>query len=324
MRNIRTISLGITVIAMSLLAMAAAPANSTPESLIKEGRINDALSVLGQRLSTSEQDAEAHHLSSRAYLAVESWDKAIKEGERAVVLAPNRADYHLWLGRAYGRKAENCSFICAFSNARKSRAEFEKALQLDADDVMARTDLAEFLLEAPGIVGGGKDKAKVEAQALSRKDAAAAHWVLARLAEKDADYITAESEFKAAIKESGNNPGTWLSLASYYRRRGRYPDMDDAIQKALSAQRKPSNIFYDAAALLIRAGRRLPEAAQYLGKYLSAKDKVEDAPAFQAHYLLGQLLEKQGDKDGAKREYQSALDMARDYKKAQDALQRLK
>jgi tetratricopeptide (TPR) repeat protein len=323
MKAIQTIALG-TWLLLSLPLMATSPTPTSPEALIKEGRINDALSVLERRLSASESDADAHHLLSRAYLAVEDWDRAIKEGERAVALAPERADFHLWLGRAYGRKAEHCNPFCGFSNAKKSRAEFERALQLDANDVMARTDLAEFLLEAPGIVGGGKDKAKREAETLSLKDAAAAHWVLARLAEKDEDFAAAESEYKAAIKESNNHPGTWLSLASFYRRRGRYTEMDEAIQKALQPQRKPSNILFDAASLLIRAGRRLPEAAQYLAKYLGAKDKAEEAPAFEAHYMLGQLLEKQGDKEAARREYQAALDLARDYKKARDALKRLR
>ena len=44
---------------------------------------------------------------------------------------------------------------------------------------------------------------------------------------------------------------------------------------------------------------------------------------FQAHYLLGQILEKQGDKQEAADQYRAALALAKDYDRAREALQRL-
>ena len=49
----------------------------------------------------------------------------------------------------------------------------------------------------------------------------------------------------------------------------------------------------------------------------------EDAPAFQAHYLLGQILEKQGNKPGAAEEYRAAVALAPEYEQAQSALRRV-
>ncbi len=51
--------------------------------------------------------------------------------------------------------------------------------------------------------------------------------------------------------------------------------------------------------------------------------KVEEAPAFKAHYLLGTALEKQGDKQGAAQEYRAALSLAKNFSRAQEALDRL-
>jgi TolA-binding protein len=99
--------------------------------------------------------------------------------------------------------------------------------------------------------------------------------------------------------------------------------MEDAITKAVNAQKKSTNLFFDAGKLLYRAGRNLPQAAQLLAKYIAGKEKSEDAPAFEAHYLLGQIREKQGNKDDAKKEYQAALALAKDYKQAREALARL-
>jgi tetratricopeptide (TPR) repeat protein len=292
--------------------------------LLQAGRVDDAISILNQRLATSNNDAAAHNLLSRAFYAVNNYDQAIKEGERAVALAPNNADYHLWLGRAYGRKAEHASWFSAASLAGKMRDQFERAVQLNGDDVDARTDLAEFYIEAPSIVGGGKDKAQVQAQALESRDAGTAHWIRARVAEKDKRYDVAEAEYKAAIQDSGDRADNWLSLASFYRRRDRFSEMEVAINKAVTSQKhaKDKSTFFDAATLLIKAGRQ-PKAAELLGRYLSSNNKVEDAPAFQAHYLLGQIYEKQGDRLAAAREYESALKLARDYKDARDALARV-
>jgi tetratricopeptide (TPR) repeat protein len=313
-----------TALLLISLAGSSAFADASPEILLKEGRVDAAISALKPRTGSSSNDAEAYHLLSRAYFAVGRWDDAIKAGERAVALAGDRSDYHLWLGRAYGRKAEVCNPVfCAPGMARKMRTEFEKAVQLNGDDVHARTDLAEFYIEAPGLVGGGKDKAQREAEAIAKKDAASGHWVKARLAEKDKNYALAEQEYREALKASGYRADNWLSLASFYRRRGRLAEMEDAISKAVNGEKKPGNILFDAATLLYRAGRNFPQAAQFLGKYLSGKDKAEDAPAFEAHYLLGQIREKQGDKAGAAKEYEAALALARDYKQARDALNRL-
>jgi tetratricopeptide (TPR) repeat protein len=315
---------GVILLSISALATTKTAAVS-PEALLQAGQVDDAISVLNQRLATSNNDAEAHNLLSRAFYAVSNYDRAIGEGERAVSLAPDNADYHLWLGRAYGRKAEHASWFSAASLAGKMRDQFERAVQLNGDDVDARTDLAEFYIEAPSIVGGGRDKAQVQAQQVEPLDASTAHWIRARLAEKDKRYDVAEAEYKAAIQDSGDRADNWLSLASFYRRRNRIGDMENAINKAVSSQKHPKDksTFFDAATLLMKTGRSLPQAAQLLAKYLSSNNKVEDAPAFQAHYLLGQIYEKQGDNAAAVHEYEAALKLAKDYKDAREALARV-
>ena len=62
--------------------------------------------------------------------------------------------------------------MSAASLAGKVRNEFEAAVRLDPNNVDARSDLGEFYLEAPGIVGGGRDKAEAQTQALAALDPA--------------------------------------------------------------------------------------------------------------------------------------------------------
>lgn len=294
-----------------------------PRQLLAAGRADDAIQILNSTIQSSPQNAEAYHLLSRVYYALEKWDEAISAAERAVKAAPSNSNYHLWLGRAYGMKAQHSGWMTALKFARKARDEFEKAVQLDGSNVQAHIVLADFYLDAPGFLGGGVDKARREADQLSAVDPVAARRIKAPVAEKDKNYQQAEAEYKAAIAESGNSGAQWLELAAFYRRTGRLPEMENAIRQAVNSDKKRSNVLYDAARLLVKSGRNFPEAAEMLRKYLASADLSEEVPAFQAHYLLGQVLEKQGDKKGAATEYRAALSMARDYQVAQNALKRV-
>ena len=195
-------------------------------------------------------------------------------------------------------------------------------MQLDASNLDARTDLAEFYLEAPSFMGGGKDKARQQAESMAIQDVATAHWLEARIAEKDKRYPDAEREYKSAIESSGNQARYWLNLASFYKRQHRYNDMESAISSAVNSDRKKPANYVDAATLLVGAGRNFIGAAQFIRKYLTGAT-TEEQPAFKAHYVLGQILEKEGDKAGAAAEYKAALQLAKDYADAKEGLTRV-
>ncbi len=301
---------------------AIAVAADSPTDLLAAGRVDEVISTLSTKLSTSPNDAASHNLLCRAYFAVGNWDTAISECEKAVSLQPDNGEYHLWLGRTYGEKADASNFLSAAGLAKKVRTQFERAVQLDPNNVAARTDLAEFYLEAPGIVGGGQDKARAQADMVAKLNPAKAHWIQGRLAEKNKDASAAEQEYRAAIEASHGGANAWLNLALFYRKAGRLDEMHEALKKAATAPLDQPEVLVDAASTLLRANRDLPFATQLVRRYL-ASSTVEQAPPFKAHYLLGTILEKQGDKPGAAREYQSALTMAKDFGRAREALNRV-
>ena len=319
------IKLSLKVLAGLLLALslevAAAAVPLTVPDLLSAGRMDEALRSLNGRVQAAPNDAEAYHLLSRAYFHLKKWDEAISNGEKAVQLDPNKSDYYLWLARAYGEKAEASNFITAAGLVRKIRGNFEKAVALNGANVDARTDLAEFYVEAPAFMGGGTEKAAAQAQAISQHDTARAHWVNAKIAEKKKDSGTAEREYQAAIN-ADPDADYWLNLASFYRRNNRYNEMNAAVTKAIAANRKKTNSLFDAATLLFEAQRSLPIAASLVRNYLTLVP-TEEAPAFEAHYVLGQILEKLGDKKGAAVEYRASLSLASNYSPAQEALKRV-
>jgi tetratricopeptide (TPR) repeat protein len=296
---------------------------SSARNLIDAGRIDEGIAELNSRLKSNPADAEAYHLLCRAYYSVQQWDDAIANAERAASLQPNNSDYHLWLGRAYGEKASSSNFLVAIELAKKVRTQFEQAVQLNGGNVAARSDLAEYYVDAPGFLGGSKDKARLQADQVAQADPATSHSIRSMIANKDKKYEVAEQELKAAIQASKDPAKRWLDLASFYRERSRMSEMQSAINSALSAPNREPCILYASAEILSRAGRNFDGAIELLRTYLNSGDPTEDAPLFQAHYLLGSLLEKTGDRSGAAREYRASLSLAKNFQKAQTALKRL-
>jgi len=306
----------LLIVAAFVLCIVAA--DRTVEQMLATGSIDEVIRTLSNR-----NDAASLDLLSRAYYAIEQWDNAMKDGERAVSLGPDVSMYHLWLGRAYGEKAATANPLSAASLARKTKNEFEIAVKLDPANVQAHADLAEYYTEAPSIMGGGVDKARDQSTQVAKYDQAASHWILAIVAEKDKRYSDAESELRQAIKVARNPAQYWMNLASFFRRRSRFDDMQNAISQAIAQSNKSVEIYYNAASELFQAGRDFPGAVQYLKMYLASNAMVEDAPAFRAHYLLGQIYEKMGNKSAAVTEYQASLALASGFAPADKALGRV-
>jgi len=148
---------------MAGVSAAANPAS--PVELLSLGRVDDAIRLLQERVRAVPNDAQAYSLLTRTYFYMGRWDEAAAAAERAAALDPSASDYQLWLGRAAGEKAAHASFVTAVRMVPRIRGAFERAVQLDGLNSEARTDLAEFYMEAPAFLGGGKDKALAQAGA---------------------------------------------------------------------------------------------------------------------------------------------------------------
>jgi tetratricopeptide (TPR) repeat protein len=286
-------------------------------TLLQGGEVDKALELLDPILKAAGADAETHNLACRAWLAVGRADAAIGECEKAVSLDAQNSNLHLWLGRALGEKADHASFLSAYSLAKRVRAEFEEAVRLDGKNAEALASLGEFDYTAPGVVGGGMDKAEAVAARLDAVDSARAHELRAAIAEGRNDYDGAERELKQAIGVGQHPAYQWMALASFYRRRSRWEDMTAAVHSGASlAQRdkKAAAALYNGAGTLVRANRELPLAGKLLEEYLASPNKTEDAPAFVAYGRLARVKEQLGDTAAADRDRAAALAMAHDYK----------
>jgi tetratricopeptide (TPR) repeat protein len=310
---------------LALLWISAAYGASAPNTALVPvtadltlGKADDAISRLSTSLAADPADAQAHNLLCRVYYQEERWDDAIHECETAVKLMPIDSEYHLWLGRAYGQKADSIHSIKAYGLAKKVRDEFERAVQLDRENVDALSDLGDFYTAAPGIVGGGKKKAEGVAQTLEQYGPAQAHQLKGRLAEKDKNYALAETEFKSAVEASNHAADAWISLASYYARRRQWEQMLEALHAGIDADAKAAKphgpALVDAASLLSRNNQDPQLAIQLLKLYLDSPNQSADSPAFQVYLQFSRLLERQGDHEGARQQIEAAAALAHQYR----------
>lgn len=86
--------------------------------------------------------------------------QAVDALRSAVQADPDNSENHHWLGKAYGRLAEEAPWHKAFSLARKAGKEMERAVELDPRNEAALRSLLMFYDQAPAIVGGGREKAE--------------------------------------------------------------------------------------------------------------------------------------------------------------------
>ncbi len=195
-------------------------------------------------------------------------------------------DYALWLGRAYGRRAETSSPFTAPSNASKARQNFEKSVRLNPRNMEALSDLFEYYLEAPGFMGGGLDKATATAGQMAAIDPVEGHWAQARLAEKKKEFHTAEEHLQRAAAMAPQQVGKLVDLARFLAKQGRYQESEQSFRNAEKIAPNSPKIIYARADTYIQQGRNLDTARQLLKRYLQAELTPDDPSRADAEKLL--------------------------------------
>lgn len=290
-----------------------APANTA----LQAGQADHAMELL----NALPQTAQVHNLKCRVQFILEHFDAAAAECGQAVNMDSGSSDNHLWLGRALGEQADRASFMTAYGLGKRARQEFEQAVQIDPRNAEALADLGEFYASAPGIVGGGTDKAEHVVEQLDKVDPARAEELRGRIADSQKDFAAGEKHFKQAVSISQHPAFQWMTLASFYRRRQRWDDLETAAQngfKAAQHDRHGGVALFNGASALIRARRDSDLAEKMLETYLAGSYQTEEAPTFVAHTWLARLKAQMGDKQGAWRERGAALELAHDYRPAQE------
>lgn len=332
--------------------------------LIERGHYKRAEGALRQQLRQNPNDPLANFLMSKVDVAFARYDEAISHAEKAVSADGNNGNYHAQLADALGSKTGDpkAGMFQKLSAARRMKQEAEMALNLDAKNQAANEDLLEFYLEAPGIAGGSKDKARELAARVTQSDPKLGYQLQAQLAqhEKHSDeaqhflqqtiqadpgryesyvelaslylnqtppqFPQAEERARQAIKIDAQRAGAYGVLAILLAKQTRWKDLDQILSESEKNIPDDFGPHYQAGKFIFLSAdaQQLPRAESLFRKYLTQPPEAGDPPLAAGHWRLGLALEKLGRKDEARSELQTAVNLDPNLKEAQQDLKRMK
>ncbi len=156
--------------------------------LFEAGQLAEARQFFEALHQQQPANTSAPFYLGRIAYAEKNYEQAIPWFKKAVDGEQCNADYHMWLGRAYGRHAEQMSsFRVArrVSLVKRVRTHFEKAVGCDPTHVAAHWDLMEYYVRVPRLLGGSRKKAEEQVTIITRLDPAEGQKARQFIAEMD-------------------------------------------------------------------------------------------------------------------------------------------
>ncbi|MCU1284182.1 MAG: Tetratricopeptide 2 repeat protein [Acidobacteriales bacterium] len=352
----------LCVSAVVCLSTAAFSQNDNPEALIRAGHIKQAKAILESKLKQNPKEANALWQMAWVKMDYKDLEGAIAMGQEAIATDDKNAKAHCLLAEAMGTKAQQdgVGMFEKMRLARGVRKEAERALELNPKYTDCMDVLASFYEQAPGIVGGDKNKAAEMLDRMVHTDPVAGNLKKGNVAANAKDWTKTEEYYKAAYAADPKRFEAVINLGSLYsndifkkydlaekhsreaiqidpKRVTAYSLLvqvlllekkDAEVEQVLAQAEKnvPDNLnpYFQAGRILLVMNRDYPKAERYFCKYLTQEPEPNMPPLANAHFRLGQVLDKQGRKPEAISEQETALRLKPDLKVAQEELKRLK
>jgi tetratricopeptide (TPR) repeat protein len=255
-------------------------------------------------------------------LAARKFGDAEGQFARSAQLAPSNAIAHYWRGRAAGEAAIVANTFRQIGLARTSKAELERAVQLDPDYLDAREGLLQFYLLAPGIAGGSADKAREQAREIQRRAPYRGGFSLASIAYRVKDregaartYVALAAQFPDSIRPVFNGAAALLELK-------RPDEAWRMVDRFASAHPQGMDVDYLVGRTAAESGQQLDRGAESLARYLRGTPGRGQATPAAAHSRLGMIREKRGARGPARASYETAARLDPKLKGAQEGLTR--
>ena len=220
----------------------------------------------------------------RAALQRNDADAAADLLEKAVAQSPNNAEAHYLLGDAYGTQAQQAGIFSKAGLAKKTQAEFERAVQLDPNHLLARLALVQYDMLAPALFGGGEQKAIEQANEIRKRDALTGHRAWAFIYGRKKKPDLAHKEFVEGVKEQPNSPKThyWLGV-SYFTPDKNYKAANDEFETAIKLDPTYMPGWFQIGHVAALSGANLQRGEEALQKYLASVPRHDEPQLYRAH-----------------------------------------
>ncbi len=253
----------------------------------------------------ASRDAVAAYYMGRMAANDDDMDKAVDHFEKAVELDGRNAEYYDWLGRAYGSKAQKANKLKQAFLAKKTKNAWEKGLSLDPNNLDIMEDLVQYYLQAPGFLGGSKDKAREMVNEVRKRNAYRGNVLAANICSSQKDNACVERELKAIIAAYPDSSGSYAALAAFHANAKQYDKAFEIIDQRLKMRPNDMIAQYALGRTVALSGQQMDRGEQALRNYIARPP--ENGTVAGAHVRLGMILARKGNRDGARKEYVTAL-----------------
>jgi tetratricopeptide (TPR) repeat protein len=287
--------------------------------MFEAGKYQQVQSASRAALTAAPQDPALHYWLARSSFELGSFDTAVHSAEEACRLDPQKSDFQMWLGRAYGRKAEMES---SFFLARKTRHAFETAVKLDPTNIEARRNLEEYYVDAPWFLGGSKDKARQQVEAIAQLDPSEGILALADFYRNTDQPNEARKQYELLLEKRPEKLGSYLEALDFYQHERDALGLARVLDVAHSISPQDPRLLYFRAISRVIGGLELGQAEAelntFLAEYPGRSDSVTQA---EAREWLGIVYEKQGKLQQAVEQYRQASQLEPYRKRFRKALE---
>ena len=258
-------------------------------ALFRQRQWAEAQAVLEKAVTAEPDNAEAHFYLGQTRLNRGDTENALLSLEKATALAPANSEYFRLLGDGYGITAQKAGIFSKFGWAKKCKAAYDKSVELDPTNINSRWSVMEYCRQAPGFVGGGMDGAYAQAAEIKKLDPARGRLAYAGLYTSDKKFAEAFAVYDEVLKDA--------------------PDNYSAL--------------YQVGKLADTTGQELDRGLAALQKCLTLSPAADSRGYAPAHWRIGNILARKGDKTGARAAYDAALKLNPKFSEAIESLKKL-
>lgn len=324
---------------------------------VENGQWAKASALSEQLLRASKAgDARLQWLAAQVKFAYGDLAEGTELTEKAATLDPKNADYQFFLFEVYGSQAQQASILRQLGLARKCKKAVDATIALDPKHAKALMGLMMYLYRAPSLFGGDKQRALAIPGEIGKFDPARGHLAQAELDVIEKQYGKARESYRKAVaadqnlyparislarslayneapdlaqaevhaheavRINGKRCVGWDTLAYALGRQGKVAELEQAI--AQSEESSPG--FYGGRGLL-EAAKDWSKAEQLFRQYLKYPAQGPGRPSLAvAHLSRGLALEKQGRRNDALAELETAARLNSKHPAIQKELKRLR
>ena len=267
--------------------------------------------------------SESRYWQTRLALINGQGGPGLEMAEALVAEHGDQARFHILLAEARAANLDGVGRIGQLRAARRIRAAYETAIELEPDNIDAHYGLFVYALQAPAMVGGGSNRARELAERLKSLNPAWGAFAKASLAAADGQTEARRAALASALEHDPQHAMARFSAGLLETAEGQWESAQAHFRILVEAMPLHMGAWYQIGRIAALSGQDLDAGREALQRYLETEHGPGHPSMAAAHWRLGQIEQHAGDAERARRHFLTALELDPDLEAARGALRGL-